>query len=175
VEHLRLERDHLAEKLEFAKDKGSRPYPRPSYSKKDMNPDTSSESSIGANRLKEQASAKRREYISSYSSRSTKSASNNTPLGIPRLLSNPEIPRQDMDMGYGDDAHMSPSMSTVRQSAPSMVKQQASPSKPKWNMAQGYDDFFNEEDDESDDDLEIKDGFDHRECLRMTWAIHKAA
>jgi len=27
----------------------------------------------------------------------------------------------------------------------------ASPPKAKWNMAQGYDDFFNEEDDESDD------------------------
>jgi hypothetical protein len=78
-------------------------------------------------------------------------------------------------MGYGDDARMSPSMFTVRPSAPSTAKQQVSPSKPKWNMAQGYDDFFNEEDDESDDDLEIEDSFDHRECLRMTWTIHKAA
>jgi len=56
-----------------------------------------------------------------------------------------------------------------------MVKQQASPSKPKWNMAQGYDDFFNKEDDESDDNLEIEDSFDHRERLRMTRAIHKEA
>jgi len=131
VEHLQLEHDHLAEKLEFAKDKGSRPYPHPSYSKKDMNLDTSSKSSIGANRSREQASAKRREYISSYSSRSRKLASNNTPLGIPRLPSNPGIPRQDVDMEYGDDARMSPSMSMVRPSAPSAVKQQVSLSKPK--------------------------------------------
>jgi hypothetical protein len=175
MERLRLECDHLAEKLEFAKDKGSCPYPRPSYSKRDMTLDASSESSISANQLKEQASANRREYISSYSSRLTKSASNNTPLRIPGLSSNPEILRQDVDMGYGDNTRMSPSMSTVRQSAPSTAKQQASPSKPKWNMAQGYDDFFNEEDDQSDDNLEIKDGFDHRECLCMTRAIHKAA
>jgi hypothetical protein len=102
VERLRLEHDHLAEKLKFAKDKGSRPYPCPSYSKKDMTPDTSSESSIGVNRSKEQASANRREYISSYSSRPTKSASNNTPLGIPRLLSNLGIPHQDVEMDDGD-------------------------------------------------------------------------
>src|ERR1700676_2220743 len=55
VERLQLEHDHLAERLEFAKDKGSRPYPRPSYSKKEMTLDTSSESSIGANRSKERA------------------------------------------------------------------------------------------------------------------------
>jgi len=42
-------------------------------------------------------------------------------------------------------------------------------------MAQGYDDFFNEEDDESDDDLEIEDGFNQRERLCMTRAVHKAA
>jgi len=42
-------------------------------------------------------------------------------------------------------------------------------------MSKGYGDFFNEEDDESNDDLEIEDGFDHREHLRMTRAIHKAA
>jgi len=47
--------------------------------------------------------------------------------------------------------------------------------KAKWDMSKGYDDFFNEEDDESYDDLEIKDGFDHRERLCMTRAIHKAA
>jgi hypothetical protein len=78
-------------------------------------------------------------------------------------------------MGYGDDTRMSPSMSTVRPSAPSMVKQQASPSKPKWNMVQGYNDSFNKEDDESDDDIKIEDSFNHREHLHMTQAIHKAA
>src|SRR5882762_3682862 len=78
-------------------------------------------------------------------------------------------------MGYGDNARMSPSMSTVRPLAPSTAKQQVSPSKPEWNMAQGYDDFFNEEGDESDDELKIKDGFDHREHLHMTQAVHKAA
>jgi len=119
------------EKLEFAKDKGSCPYPHPSYSKKNINPDTSSESSISVNQSREQALAKRREYISSYLSRSTKSASNNTPLGIPRLPSNPGILHQNVDMEYGDDPHMSPSMSMVRPSAPSAVKQQVSLSKPK--------------------------------------------
>jgi len=78
-------------------------------------------------------------------------------------------------MGYGDNARMSPSMSTVRRSAPSTVKQQVSPSKPEWNMAQGYDDFFNREDDKSDDNLKIEDSFDHREHLCMTQAVHKAA
>jgi hypothetical protein len=175
VEWLRLERDHLVEKLEFAKDKGSRPYPRPSYSKKDMTPDTSSESSSGANRSKERALANRREYISSYSSRPTKSASNNTPLGIPRLPSNLGIPRQDEEMDDGDKKRNSPGPSMLNPPGPSMVKPLASPPKAKWNMAQGYNDFFNEEDDESDDDLKIEDGFDQRERLRMTRAVHKAA
>ena len=175
MERLRLERDHLAERLEFAKDKGLRPYPRPSYSKKEMTPDTSSESSIGANRSKERASANRREYISSYSSRPTKSASNNTPLGIPRLSSNLGIPRQDEEMDEGDNKRNSPGPAMLIPPGPSMAKPLASPPKAKWNMAQGYDDFFNEEDDESDDDLEIEDGFDQRERLRMTRAVHKAA
>src|SRR5882762_12001887 len=113
MEHLRLERDHLAEKLEFAKDKGSCPYPHLSYSRKEMTPDTSSESSIGANRLKERASANRREYISSYSSRPTKSASNNTPLGIPRLSSNLGIPHQDVEMGDRDKKHNLPGPSML--------------------------------------------------------------
>ena len=137
VERLRLECDHLAEKLEFTKDKGSCPYPHPSYPKKDMTLDTSSKSSISANQSKEQASANRREYISSYLSRSTKSASNNTPLRIPGLSSNLEILHQDVDMGYGDDTHMSPSMSTVRQLAPSTAKQPASPSNPNGTWCRG--------------------------------------
>jgi len=168
VERLRLECNHLAEKLEFAKDKGSHPYPRPSYSRKEMTPDTSSESSIGVNRSKEQASANRREYISSYSSRSTKSASNNTPLGIPRLPSNLGIPHQDVEMDDGDKTHNSPGPSMSNPPGPSMAKPLVSPSKAKWNMAQGYDDSFNEEDDESNDDLEIEDGFNQRERLHMT-------
>ena len=65
--------------------------------------------------------------------------------------------------------------STVIPPGPSMAKPLASPPMAKWNMAQGYDNFFNEEDDESDDNLEIEDGFDQREHLRMTRAVHKAA
>src|ERR1700692_649197 len=57
MECLRLERDQLVERLEFAKGKGSCPYPRPSYSTRHMTPDASSESSISANRSKEQALA----------------------------------------------------------------------------------------------------------------------
>jgi hypothetical protein len=175
MKHLWLECDHLAEKLEFVKDKGSRPYPRPSYSKRDMNLDTSSESLMGENRSREQTSAKRKEYVFSYSSRSTNSTSNNTPLGIPRFSSNPGIPHQDVGMEDEDNSCTPPSMSTFRPLGPSMAKHHASPSKPKWNMVQGYEDFFNEEDSESDDNLKIEDGFDNREHLHMTQAIHKAA
>jgi hypothetical protein len=110
---------------------------------------------------------RRKEYISSYAPRPTKSASNNTPLGIPRLPSNLGIPHQDVDMEDGDKTCKSPGPSTTNPPGPSMAKPSVSPSKA---MSKGYDDFFNEEDDESDDNLEIKDGFDH-----MTRAIHKAA
>jgi hypothetical protein len=63
----------------------------------------------------------------------------------------------------------------VKPSGPSTAKHHASPSKPKWNMVQGYEDFFNDEDSESNDNLEIEDGFENRERLHMTRAIHKAA
>jgi hypothetical protein len=50
VEHLRLERDHLLEKLDFMKDKGAQhPNLHPSYSNKEVPQDTSSKNSIGAN------------------------------------------------------------------------------------------------------------------------------
>src|SRR6202790_1360830 len=104
------------------RNKGSRPYPHPSYSKKDITPDTSSESSISANQSKERASANRREYISSYSSRPTKSASNNTPLGIPRLSSNLGIPHQDEEMDDGDNKRNSPGPSMLIPPGPSMAK-----------------------------------------------------
>jgi hypothetical protein len=78
-------------------------------------------------------------------------------------------------MEDGDKTRKSPGPSTMNPPGPSMAKPSISPSKVKWDMSKGYDDFFNEEDDESNDDLEIEDGFDHRECLRMTQAIHKAA
>jgi hypothetical protein len=176
MEHLQLERDQLLEKLEFMKDKGSQcPYPRPSYSNKDAPRDMSSENSIGMNRLREQSSVRRKEYISSYAPRPTKSASNDTPLGIPRLPSNLGIPHQDVDMEDGDKTHKSPGPSTANPPGPSLAKPSVSPLKAKWDMSKGYDDFFNKEDDESNDDLEIEDGFDHREHLRMTQAIHKAA
>jgi hypothetical protein len=114
VEHLRLERYQLLEKLEFMKDKGGqRPYPRPSYSNKDVPRDMSSENSISVNRSREQSSARRKEYISSYTPRLTKSASNDIPLGIPRLLSNLGIPRQDVDMEDGDKTRKSPGPSTT--------------------------------------------------------------
>src|SRR5882762_378585 len=158
------------------KDKGGqRPYPRPSYSNKDAPRDTSSKNSIGMNRSREQSSMRRKEYISSYAPRPTKSASNDTPLGIPRLPSNLGIPRQDVDMEDRDKTRKSPGPSTTNPPGPSIAKPSVSPSKAKWDMSKGYDDFFNEEDDESNDDLEIKDGFDHREHLHMTRVIHKAA
>ena len=75
-------------------------------------------------------------------------------------------------MEDGDKTRKSPGPSTTNPPGPSMAKPSASPSKAKWDMSKGY---VNEEDDESDDDLEIEDGFDHRERLRMTRAIHKAA
>jgi hypothetical protein len=71
-------------------------------------------------------------------------------------------------MGDRDNTHTPPSTSTVKPSGPSTAKHHASPSKPKWNMAKGYEDFFNDEDSESNDDLEIKDGFENRERLCMT-------
>ena len=71
-------------------------------------------------------------------------------------------------MEDGDKAHKSPGSSTVGLPGPSMVKPSVPPSKAKLDMAQGYDNFFNEEEDESDDDLEIEDGFNQRERLRMT-------
>src|ERR1700676_369331 len=111
---------------------------------------------------------RRKEYISSYAPRPTKSASNDTQLGIPRLPSNLGIPHQDVDMEDGDKTRKSPGSSTAGLPGPSMAKPSVSPSKAKLDMAQGYDNFFNEEDDQSDDDLEIKDGFDHRERLSMT-------
>jgi hypothetical protein len=118
---------------------------------------------------------RRKGYISSYTPRPTKSASNDIPLGIPRSPSNLGIPHQDVDMEDGDKTRKSPGPSTTNPPGPSMAKPSISPSKAKWDMSKGYNDFFNEEDDKSDDDLEIEDGFNHRECLRMTWAIHKAA
>ena len=78
-------------------------------------------------------------------------------------------------MDDGDNKRNSPGPSMLIPPGPLMAKPLASPLKAKWNMAQGYDDFFNKEDDESDDDLEIEDGFDQREHLRMTQAVHKAA
>ena len=71
-------------------------------------------------------------------------------------------------MDDGDSKRNSPGPSMSIPPGPSMAKPLASPPKAKWNMAQGYNDFFNEEDDESDDDLKIKDGFDQRERLHMT-------
>jgi hypothetical protein len=118
---------------------------------------------------------RRKEYISLYTPRPTKSASNDTPLGIPRLPSILGIPRQDVDMEEGDKTRKSPGPSITNPPGPSVVKPSVSPSKAKWDMSKGYNDFFNEEDDKSDDVLEIKDSFDHRERLRMTQAIHKAA
>jgi hypothetical protein len=78
-------------------------------------------------------------------------------------------------MEDGDKAHKSPGSSTVGLPGPSMVKPSVPPSKAKLDMAQGYDNFFNKEDDQSNDDLEIEDGFNHRERLCMTRAVHKAA
>ena len=78
-------------------------------------------------------------------------------------------------MEDGDKTRKSPGPSTTNPPGPLMAKPSISPLKAKWDMSKGYDDFFNEEDDESYDDLEIKDGFDHRERLCMTRAIHKAA
>jgi hypothetical protein len=63
-------------------------------------------------------------------------------------------------MDDGDKKHNSPGPSMLNPPGPSMAKPLVSPLKAKWNMAQGYDDFFNEEDDESDNDLEIEDSFD---------------
>ena len=78
-------------------------------------------------------------------------------------------------MDDGDKKCNSPGPSMLNPPGPSMAKPLISPPKAKWNMAQGYNNFFNEEDDESDNDLEIEDGFDQREHLRMTQAVHKAA
>jgi len=50
---------------------------------------------------------RRKEYISSYTPRPTKSASNDIPLGIPRLPSNLGIPRQDVDMEDRDKTRKS--------------------------------------------------------------------
>ena len=78
-------------------------------------------------------------------------------------------------MDDGDKKCNSPGPSMLNPPGPSMAKPLISPPKAKWNMVPGYNDFFNEEDDKSDNDLEIEDSFDQRERLRITRAVHKAA
>ena len=118
------------------KNKGGQcPYPHPSYSNKDAPRDTSSTNSIGANQSREQSSVRRKEYISSYTPRPTKSASNDTSLWIPKLPSNLGIPHQDVDMEDGDKTNKSPGPSTMNLPGPLMAKPSVSPSKAKWDMA----------------------------------------
>jgi hypothetical protein len=56
-----------------------------------------------------------------------------------------------------------------------MAKPFILPSKAKWDMSKGYEDFFNEDNSDDKYDIEIEDGFEDRECLRRIQADNKAA
>jgi hypothetical protein len=66
-------------------------------------------------------------------------------------------------MEDGDKTHKSPGPSTMNPPGLSMAKPFVSPSKAKWDMSKGYNDFFNGDDSDDDDNIEIKDGFEDRE------------
>jgi hypothetical protein len=48
---------------------------------------------------------------------------------------------------------------------PLTAKPSVSLSKAKWDMAKGYDNFFNGDDSDGDNNIKIEDGFDDREHL----------
>jgi len=79
-----------------------------------------------------------------------------------KLLSNLGIPHQNVDMGSGDDAHMSPSMSMMRHQLPWWQNNKLRCQNPNGTWHRDMMTSSMEEVSESDDDLEIKDGFDHR-------------
>ena|SRR5882762_3260155 len=86
-----------------------------------------------------------------------------TPLGIPRLSSNLGIPHQNVNMEDGDKTRKSPGLSTMNPPDPSTAKPSILPSKTKWDISKGYNDFFNRNDSNDDDDIKIKDRF--KECV----------